>query len=340
MTWQEALQDYFNNLEEAQQQWVLEHVRRDAPLLQEVEDRSTFLDLFQFQGNLNHTALFKTLVWQTLGLVLCGAEDPIRGNIRSFWYNYVDPLYSRHKLYADIRSDEPFYLEFLRELEEDDKILREPEYQMKKRSTVKLNETTLQEFVVAGIFKYSGPFQFKDSKTGQSLVGRGTASIILVCEKEGFLSFVKQAYEQHGISVICSNGNPSTLSLETFADQLKAKKIVNISPGAIVDYDPPGFGIANDYEAKFQLFGFKIRRFTMLTSLDLFTEKALAESYNDLNIEKLAKNKKALAKAWFKKTGGIHGLSRTIHINKASKPRIRKAWEEWIRHEKEDKFLG
>lgn len=338
MTWQEALQDYFNNLKPPQQQWIQQQVVADAPLLQDVEDADIFVALFPFQGNLNHTALFKTLVWQTLGLVLCGAEEPIRGNIRTFWYNHVDPLYSRHKLYKEIRSDDPFYLEFLQELEEDDEIRLEPEDKIKKRSTVKLNETTIQEFVMAGVFKYSGPFQFKDSKTGQALVGRGTASIILVCEKEGLLSFVKQAYDQHGISIICSNGNPSTLSLEAFADQLKAKGIVNISPAALVDYDPSGFGIADDYLNKFMAFGFKIRRFTMLTSLDLFTEKALAESYNDLTV--VSPSKEKMTEAWFQKTGGIHGKRWSIHINKASKPRIRKAWDQWIQKEKEDKSLG
>jgi hypothetical protein len=36
-------------------------------------------------------------VWQTLGLVLVGAEDPVCGNIRTFWYSFVDPLYSRQQ---------------------------------------------------------------------------------------------------------------------------------------------------------------------------------------------------------------------------------------------------
>lgn len=340
MTWQEALQEYFENLNPPQQQWLQEQVLLDAPLLQDVEDVAIFSALFPFQGRLNHTAFLKTLVWQTLGLVLCGEEDPCHGNIRSFWYNYVDPLYSRHKLYKTIRSDEPFYREFLEELDDDDKILRGPENQIKKRSTLKLSETTIQDFVMAGIFKYSGPFQFKDSKSGQALVGRGTASIILFCEKEGMLNFVKEAYQQHGISIFCSNGNASSLSLEVFADQLKAKGIVNVSPGGLVDYDPSGFGIYSDFLKKLIAFGFNIRRFTRLTSLQLFTEKSLATKYNDLNLETLPKNKRALAKAWFEETGGIHGLPRSIHINKASKARIRKAWNQWIKEEKADKSLS
>ena len=338
MTWQEALQDYFNNLKPPQQQWIQEHVVRDAPLLQDIEDLPTLAALFQFNDKLNHTGLLKTLVWQTLGLVLCGAEEPIRGNIRTFWYNYVDPLYSRHKLYKEIRNDDPEYLEFLQEIEDDDEILRGPEDQVKKQSTVKSTEKTIQAFVFAGIFKYTGPFQFKDSKQGQALVGRGTASIVLFCEKEGLLSFVKQAYDEHGISIICSNGNPSSLSLEVFSDQLKAKKIVSVSLGGLVDYDPSGYNITEDYQKKFAAFGFKIRKFTMLTSLDLFTEKALAEDYNDLTTVK--PNKEDMTEAWFQKTNGIHGKRWSIHINKASKPRIRKAWDEWIKKEKEDKSLG
>jgi hypothetical protein len=301
-------------------------------LLADIDDSASLIALFRKNGELVHSHLFRTLVWQTLGLVLAGLKDPLRSNIRSFWYEFVDPLYSRHNLYREIRGDDPDFLAFLEEADEE--TLRESEDQIKKRSTVKLTERTIQEFVFAGIFKYSGPFEFKDSKTGQALVGRKTASIVLFCEKEGLLNLMKEAYREHGISIICSNGNPSTLSLEEFSDQLKAKKISHLSLGGFVDYDPPGFTIADDYVEKFQAFGFKLRSFTMLTSLELFTEKALAEDYNDL--EKVKPNKEKQTQAWFEKTGGIHGKRRGIHLNKASKPRIRKAWTKWIQEQKED----
>jgi hypothetical protein len=328
MTWQEALQDYFDKLKPEQQQWLQKWVLLDAPLLAEIEDTETLIALFKRNGRLVHTALLRTLVWQTLGLVLAGLEDPIRSNIRTFWYNFVDPLYSRHDLYKEVRDDDPSFQKFLEQADEE--LLRGPEDQVKKTYTSDLNEQTLQEFVLAGIFKYSGPFQFEDSNATQ-LVGRGTASIVLVCEKEGLFSLIRQAYENHGISVMCSNGNPSTLSLEQFTDQLKAKKIVNVSMGCLVDYDPKGYEIACDYSAKFQVFGLKLRSFTILTSLELFTEKALAEdSYA------LPKPEGKAAKAWFEKTGGINGEKRGIHLNKATKPRIRKAWTRWIAEQKED----
>lgn len=332
MTWQEALQDYFDKLKPEPQQWLRKWVLLDAPLLAEIEDTESLTALFRQKGKLVHTALLRTLVWQTLGLVLAGIEEPVRGNIRSFWYNFIDPLYSRHKLYKEIRSDDPSFQRFLEQA--DETLLRGPEDQVKKTYTADLNEQTIQEFVFAGIFKYSGPFEFQDSKPGQALVGRGTASIVLFCEKEGLLNLIKEAYQDHGISIMCSNGNPSTLSLELFSDQLKAKKIANLSLGGLVDYDPQGFIIADDYLEKFQAFGFKIRSFTMLTSLALFTDKALAEDYNDL--EKVSPNKEKQTQAWFEKTGGIHGKRRSIHLNKASKPRIRKAWTQWINEQKED----
>jgi hypothetical protein len=97
MTWQEALQDYFDKLKPEQQQWLQKWVLLDAPLLAEIEDTETLIALFKRNGRLVHTALLRTLVWQTLGLVLVGAEDPVCGNIRTFWYSFVDPLYSRQQ---------------------------------------------------------------------------------------------------------------------------------------------------------------------------------------------------------------------------------------------------
>jgi len=329
MTWQEALQDYFDKLQPEAQQWLRKWVLLDAPLLADLEDTETLIALFRQNGRLVHTALLRTLVWQTLGLVLAEVEDPVCGNIRSFWYQFVDPLYSRHKLYKEVRSNDPSYQRFLEQA--DEALLRGPEDQVKKEYTAKLNEQTLQEFVLEGIFKYSGPFQFKDSKADQGLVGRGTASIVLVCEKEGLFGFIRQAYDEQGISVMCSNGNPSTLSLEHFIDQLKAKKIANISLGCLVDYDPKGYEIGEDFRAKFQMFGLKLRSFNILTSLELFTDNSLIE-----NSYALPKPEGKAAKAWFEKTGGINGQKRGIHLNKASKRRIKKAWESWIEAEKKD----
>ena len=239
--------------------------------------------------------LFKTLVWQTLGLVLCEKEDPVKGNIRGFWYNFVDPFYSKHNLYKEIRTDDPEYQLYLLDLEPEE-ITRQPEDLIKKHSTVKLTETTIQAFVFAKIFKYTGPFQFKDGNAGQSLVGRGTASIILFCEKDGLYELVHEAYDDHKISIFCSNGNPSSLSLEVFTDQLKAKKIENVALLGLVDYDPNGFIIAHDYKAKFEAYGFGIKNFSILTSLDLFTEKSLKD--DSYSLEKVHPRKENQVQAW------------------------------------------
>lgn len=336
MTWQEALDQYFKQLPEAQQSWLRKHVVLDAPLLNDLPDVSALVALFPFGSHLSHTAMLKTFVWQKLGQVLSGEHDPIDGNIRGFWYQHTDPFYVHFKLYEQVKLSsaefKPIVANLRADLECKELFLRGTDEQIKKASVIDLNQGVIQDFVLAQIFKYSGPFKFKDSKSGQALVGRGTASIILYCEKEGLFEFIRKAYDEQKISVYCSNGSPSSLSIEYFSEQLKAKKIENVALGTLVDYDPSGYIIAKTFTQKMKDFGFGIRSSTMLTSLSLFTENALVNGSSELDDSNHQKSKN---NAWFALTGGINGQRRCIHINQASRPRIRKAWIEWIEKEKE-----
>lgn len=338
MTWQEALTEYFNSLQEPQQTWLKKNVLLDAPLLTELPDEAALEQLFHRKDKLNHTAMLKTLVWQKFGLRLCDDIEPINGNIRTFWYQHVDPFYSHHKLYKGLKISPEEVKAIIEQMvvegEDISQLLtRGGEDQIKKVSVQKTTENTLQQFVLEKIFRYTGPFKFIDSKAGQALIGRGTASIILYCEKEGLYNFIREAYDKHKISIFCSNGSPSTLSLEGFTDQLKAKKIVNVAIGTLVDYDPSGFIIANTFTEKIASFGLVVRSSTMLTGTSLFTEKALAEDSNEL--EDTSEGRKTINNEWMKLTNGINGQRRSIHINQAYKPRIRKAWTDWIAKEKE-----
>lgn len=340
MTWQEALAHYFQThetLDEMNRAWLRAKVLMEAPLLTEL-DTADLVALVTRDDEVNHTLLIYTLVWQTMGRILAGNEDPIEGNLRGFWYTFVDPLYSRHELYKELTKSPAFHA-YIDALQAEGRFLHRTRKQLininskiRKAYCQDLCEDAIQQFVIKKVFRYQGPFSFKDPHAHLKLLGENRASIVFFIEKEGlFPTYCEKYHERHGISAIASKGYPSHLSLEYFADQLRGKKIKNVALGGLVDYDPAGFGIADDYRAKFEQLGFGIKSFTILTSTELFTEEALQTKSRDL--EKVHPHKEKQTQAWFDRTQGIHGKRRGIHVNHAVKSRVHKAVAQWYKEQ-------
>ena len=337
MTWQEALSQYYEThptLNDANRAWLQKKVLLEAPLLEELE-RQELIARFTVDGTMNHTLLVATLVWQMLGKILAGEEEPINGNLRSFWYQIADPLYLRKDLYTTVKGTPGFeaYLVELEALAEHDD---ESRSKLADSSTIKVSyckdlcEDVIQSFVLQAIFRYRGPFQFVDPHPNLHLLGEGRASFIFFCEKAGFWQkYCEKIYQKHAITVIASKGFPSLLCLEYVADELRAKKIKNVALAGLVDYEPAGFLIAKDYQDKFSWLGFGIKNFTLLTSTSLFTQNSLDTKYRDLTHVHPSREK--ITQAWFELTGGIDGKRRGIQADHASAPRVFKAVEAWYK---------
>lgn len=72
--------------------------------------------------------------------------------------------------------------------------------------------------------------------------------------------------------------------------------------------------------------GFETKGFNILTTTDLFTDRAL-ELYSE-DIDQAHPTHK-IDDAWFKETNSINGKRRSIHVNKAMKSRVDKAVDAW-----------
>lgn len=330
MTWKEALDEYFlkhETLNQENRAWLIQNVLLNADLIREM-DRQQILDTFTRNGKLNNTLLVMTLVWQCLGLILCGREDPLMGNIRSFWYKFADPVFVKNKLYDHLRDDRAFRAFLEQVIVRNQRLLDRASITRAKKGYIQnLCEDVIQAYVENKVFRYQGPFQFANHNAGAGLIG-SRASLLFFVEKEGLKKkYCERYFQKYGISVLWSEGQPSLLTCEYFGDQLQAKKVRRIAFGGLVDYDPPGYAIARTYRRHFEKLGFETKGFTILTTPEVFTDRALAEDSEDLDTA--YPHSKTMNDAWFEQTKGIHGKRRCIHVNHAMMSRVDKAVEAW-----------
>lgn len=188
MTWQEALQRQYDSgpgMSESKRAWLQKNVALDAPLLVE-QNQAGLVALFAVNDELNHTRLLRTLVWQTFGQILSGEREHFTGNLRSFWYEVSQPLYTRTGLFQKVTRaleliDVPRWLLFLHKQEEanDDRKLT-----AKAKYINNAGEDVFQEFVKQKIFRYQD-IGFRDKTAHLKLIGEGRASLIFFVEKDG-----------------------------------------------------------------------------------------------------------------------------------------------------------
>lgn len=339
MTWQEALDQYYQThetLNDENRLWLKNNVKMDIPLIMKMA-REKILELFTVDGHLEHSQIVRTLVWQTLGQLIAGEMENLKGNVRAFWYAIADPVYEHNQLYAEVNESAPEFskvvedFQFRQRSRSLDFAAMARKIQVKRKYIVDLCEDALGEFVEQRILRYQA-LNLSDGKSGFRFPGEGRASLVFFVEKEGlFETYCKTIYNQYHISVMASRGFPTHIGLEAFGDQLRARRIKNVALVGLVDYDPSGYLIFDDYRRKFEIAGFGIKNHTRLTCLDLFTERALAENYEDLT--NVHPRREKMTQQWFEKTGGIHGKRYGIHANHASKSRVLNAFDRWYREQ-------
>lgn len=335
-TWKEALDEYYQShptLNDENRAWLRKNVLLDAPRIDQIEDRNTVIALCSNNSRrkFNNTLFVRTVLWQTLGLILASEIEAVPGNVRGLWYDYVDPMYQMFDLYGDITVEVPEFRSFLEERAQRHRGLLNLN---QLRATSRAKESYIEkmvgdcfkDFVINQILRYNGPFKIQDHLGGAGLVG-STGSLLFIVEKIGLMDYCTRYFEKYNISVLWGRGEPSLATCEYFGDQLKAKRVKRINYAMLVDYDPPGYLIARTYPRHFETFGFETKGFTILTSTELFTAAAL-EKYSE-DIDK--KGHKKINDAWFKETNGIHGKRRSIHVNKATKSRVDKAVSAWYK---------
>lgn len=333
-TWKEALDEYYRahqTLNDENRAWLRKHVLLDAPRIDEMERKQVLTTFATSKGKFNNTLFIFTILWQTLGCILCGETEPLNGNVRGLWYTYIDPLYQQFNLYGDLSVEEPEFRLFLQERAQRHRgLLNLNDLRATSRAKQSYIEKQVgdcfKQLVANRILRYNGPFQIFDHLGGAGLIG-SRASLLFIVEKEGLREYCQRYYDRYNISVLWGRGEPSLATCEYFGDQLLAKRVKRIHFGMLVDYDPPGYLIARTYPRHFECMGFETKGFNILTTTDLFTDRAL-ELYSE-DIDQAHPTHKKINDAWFKETNGINGKRRSIHVNKAMKSRVDKAVDAW-----------
>jgi len=306
--------------------WFSRNVRLGAPDLQEVDTR-TLKQLFpptrkSDRNELNDWAVIITLIWQTFIKILEGLVRPVRGNVRSFWYQHLERFFRKHGLLGKARLTSPWTRVKWEKLLRGERWTRSgltPEERAVEDMTEAINR-----FVAHNVFRYGGAFQFQEPIEAKHHVGRTRPVFLFFTEKEGLWWLCQMLWDQEenprkvSISVLAANGQPSLLALEDFALRL-LKKAKNIVIGALCDFDPWGYSIAQQIAAKLRFFGFTSVTAYYLTTADLFTpeQTALGKDFSPVIApgSTAPKSLQTLVKNWLDRTGGVDGKPLGLHID-------------------------
>lgn len=309
--------------------WLQKVVRWDAPDLDEATTEQV-LNCFG-RGNVardqlvNDTALTRTYIWQRWIKIQHGTFEAVMGNIRSLWYQVIQPFYQYHQL-----------------LSESNRALRSPGSEVEDTMT-----DNVGLFVAHRIFEYKGAFQFQPGMSNLSRRGRDTPKLLFFTEKEGLVWLCDWIYKSvETISTMASNGQPSFVNLEYFAEKLKAK-FGKLVIGAFCDWDPWGYMIAEQIDAKMRFLGEKLKRMTppeekrswgwdvetyMLTSPQWFTQQQIATAHDLSNMP--PKFQKTV-NDWVGKVGTINGKPLALHIDLISTAYKKQIAERFVEYGKD-----
>lgn len=224
-------------------------------------------------GKPKATLIIKNQIWQTYTYIKSGNQDPLVGNLRSYWYSHIKPTLAR----VDLLSGYDHY------------------------------KTMLSVFVeLVGdyhLFRYID-FGFDDENWENRRIATKMFHVVLFSEKTGWFRTLKELYDEYGMSILALGGTPSLLSTEYFVEHLRQvttldQKLLLISA---VDYDPSGWIIAHSFCDQLESQGLK--NYELIDTIVL-------KNYTPEEIELYkypipTKYKKKVDK-WIKVTGGING---------------------------------
>lgn len=296
--------------------WLQTSVNFAAPDLELIASDQvlTYFHRRNRPDRLNHTLLLTTLIWQSWIKVCAQVLEPVRGNLRSFWYQIVEPFYREHGL-LEQKLGIPRVLQWW-EAVGSVPTARTPQ-DLASRVVDRMTER-LADFVWHHIFRFSGELSFEEPLDHKYIVGRDRPGILFMTEKEGLwwlCDFIRK--EDPNISVMASNGQPSFLAVEYFADSL-LRRTRNLAIGIFSDFDPWGWWIALNLDDKLRFMGFKSVESYYVTSTSLFTPEQIAHGH-DLS----QSPHQTMVRNWLEATGGVDGRPIALHIDVIPGPKMK-----------------
>lgn len=312
--------------------WLRRNVELQAPELDKADTQSVRQLFGTEAGGVNDAGLVRTYLWQSWILMGLGQVEPIDGNLRSFWYQRLEPFYRRHGLVDTDLVDEHGKPLVLRK-----------KYSSRGEKIVNVMGERMAELVGHRIFRYRD-LGFDEPFDHRAKPGRARPRILLVTEKEGLWKYLlvfhkgemevpskkpKPVIAFKSISVMASNGQPSMLALEYFHQTLVDAGVGTLVIGALCDLDPWGYEIALSYTEKLHFLGIKEVTTYLLTQPNWFTPEQIAAG-RDLSKLPTA-GERALAEKWFKKTGGVNGKLIGLHLDVIHKSQLLLRIYDWVK---------
>lgn len=221
--------------------------------------------------------LMRAAILQVHARIQAGDEDPIWGNIRTVWYRYIKPILSHMH---------------------DDDVLKSDPYKIMTRA--------FADLVKKGDVRYMD-FGLIDENWENRRIGERHPHIIVFSEKAGWVYFLRQIHERHGVSTLALGGLPSALTSEYTAAHIlealgtaRAADIVHLI--GVVDWDPAGDVVARSFQDQLGRSG--LQNTTLETVIH---PKHYSDSDIDMFKFALPRRTPTRNRDWMARTDGVQG---------------------------------
>ncbi len=239
----------------------------------------------------NVNKLIKNIIWQARNKIVKDKQPPIKGLIRSFWYSHIKPALAR----CDSLSQDT------------------DQYSQMIKMFVRLIE-------YCDFLRYKD-LGFVDENRNDRKIGINN-HIIFFAEKAGHYPLLEEIAQSTDVTILSLGGQPSLLSAEYFADELKAQGIdvrKSFYTFSLVDYDPSGWIIRDAFLNDLRFFGLKHIQHQDLILPEIFTAEEIELNKYPLRTPKEMESKN---KKWLKESGGINGELYGLEADAVPVPRI------------------
>lgn len=229
-----------------------------------------------------------------------GELRPLNGNLRSFWYRYLEHFARKYGLLERLSR----------------RVGESAEDRMIDTMTEQIGQ-----FVAHRIFRYTGEMKFVSPLGALWKIGRKRRGWFYFTEKEGLWEVCQGIWADDKLSptVMASDGEPSGLVLEKLAMELWKMGVRSLKTGTFCDPDPWGWCIDATIDAAMRRYGFEVDTWRLVTP-KLFTEddlsgardySAIIAKFEDPNYK--ATSKERLIYNWFRLSNGHHGKPLALH---------------------------
>lgn len=187
-------------------------------------------------GHLVTSRLVRNLAHQAWRDIRSGVEEPVKGNVRSFWYRFVKPA-----------------------------VLRVPKRDRNATQPDEITSLVLADLIAERRLYDYEDFGFTDENWRNRQVGLARPHVLAFAEKAAHVRLLVRLNHKLGMSFVALGGSPSACTSEFTAKQVAAAlprgadgETAPVHLVGLVDYDPSGTQIAESFASQLRSFGLSV----------------------------------------------------------------------------------